>query len=490
MRNGSSVNPVRRLSAPATSARTGLPPRRARRHLSVAAVALALLAAAGCGGGDDGGGEGGDNQITVWTLENLPDRMAAQRKIAQAFTQETGVDVKLVGVAEDQYSQLLTSAAASGELPDVVGALSLAGVRELSVNDLANTEVAQAVVEDLGEDTFSQQALELTRDGDAQLSVPSDGWAQLLVYRKDLFEQAGLAPPDTYDAITAAAEEIDSGEVAGFVGANIPNDAFTQQTFEHLALANGCEMVTDDQEVVLDSPECVESFSFYGDLVQNYSVPGAQDVDTTRATYFAGDAAMVIWSSFILDELAGLRNDAKPSCPECRNDPGFLAENSGVVTAVQGPDGEEPAQFGEVVSWVATIDADADASQQFISYMMDEGYEEWIGFAPEGKIPTRQGTQDEPTTFIDAWSELPAGVDTKAPLSDFYDAEVLDTLRTAPDTIQRWAITQGAGGLLGATLSELPVAGAVNKVTTGEVDGQTAAQEADEAVTSIQDSLQ
>jgi multiple sugar transport system substrate-binding protein len=490
MRNGSSVNAVRRLSPPGTPARTGLPQRRARGHLSVAAVALALLAAAGCGGGDDGGGEGGDNQITVWTLENLPDRMAAQRKIAQAFTQETGVDVKLVGVAEDQYSQLLTSAAASGELPDVVGALSLAGVRELSVNDLANTEVAQAVVEDLGEDTFSQQALELTRDGDAQLSVPSDGWAQLLVYRKDLFEQAGLAPPDTYDAIRAAAEELDSGEVAGFVGANIPNDAFTQQTFEHLALANGCEMVSDDQEVVLDSPECVESFSFYGDLVQNYSVPGAQDVDTTRATYFAGDAAMVIWSSFILDELAGLRNDAKPSCPECRNDPGFLAENSGVVTAVQGPDGEEPAQFGEVVSWVATIDADAEASQQFISYMMDEGYEEWIGFAPEGKIPTRQGTQEEPTTFIDAWSELPAGVDTKAPLSDFYDAEVLDALRTAPDTIQRWAITQGAGGLLGATLSELPVAGAVNKVTTGEVDGQTAAQEADEAVTSIQDSLQ
>lgn len=492
MRNGSSVNPVKRLSAHDTSARTVLRRRRARRSLSGAAVALALLAAAGCGGGggDDGGGEGGDNQITVWTLENLPDRMAAQRKIAQAFTQETGVDVKLVGVAEDQYSQLLTSAAASGELPDVVGALSLAGVRELSVNDLANTEVAQAVVEDLGEDTFSQQALELTRDGDTQLSVPSDGWAQLLVYRKDLFEQAGLAPPDTYDAIRAAAEELDSGEVAGFVGANIPNDAFTQQTFEHLALANGCEMVTDDQEVVLDSPECVESFSFYGDLVQNYSVPGAQDVDTTRATYFAGDAAMVIWSSFILDELAGLRNDAKPSCPECRNDPGFLAENSGVVTAVQGPDGEEPAQFGEVVSWVATIDADAEASQQFISYMMDEGYEEWIGFAPEGKIPTRQGTQDEPTTFIDAWSELPAGVDTKAPLSDFYDAEVLDALRTAPDTIQRWAITQGAGGLLGATLSELPVAGAVNKVTTGEVDGQTAAQEADEAVTSIQDSLQ
>ncbi|HET6626529.1 MAG TPA: extracellular solute-binding protein [Nocardioidaceae bacterium] len=456
----------------------------------LAGVALAVLAAAaGCGGDNGGGGGDGDNQITVWTLENLPDRMAAQKKIAAAFTKQSGIKVKLVGVAEDQYSQLLTSAAASGELPDLVGALSLSGVRELAVNELSNSDVAAAVIDDLGEETFSKQALELTRDGDEQLSVPSDGWAQLLVYRKDLFDKAGLAAPETYADITAAAKKLDSGDVAGFVGANVANDAFTEQTFEHLALANGCEMVDDKQEVTLDTSNCAEAFSFYGDLIQNYSVPGTQDVDTTRATYFAGDAAMVIWSSFILDELAGLRNDAKPTCAECKSDPAALAKMSGVVTALQGPSGTEPAQFGEVVSWVATIDADADASEKFISYMMEEGYTDWIGFAPEGKIPTRQGTADDPTKYIDAWSELPAGVDTKAPLSDFYDAEVLDALRTSPDTIQRWAITQGAGGLLGATLSELPVAQEVNKVTTGEVDGETAAKEADDAVTSIQDSL-
>jgi multiple sugar transport system substrate-binding protein len=121
--------------------------------------------------------------------------------------------------------------------------------------------------------------------------------------------------------------------------------------------------------------------------------------------------------------------------------------------------------------------------------MMEEGYSDWIGFAPEGKIPTRQGTADEATKYIDEWAELPAGVDTKAPLSDFYDAETLEALKTSPDTIQRWAITQGAGELLGATLSELPVAQAVNQATTGELDGQGAADQADADVTEIQDSL-
>ena len=63
---------------------------------------------------------------------------------------------------------------------------------------------------------------------------------------------------------------------------------------------------------------------------------GAQDVDTTRASYFAGQAAMIIWSSFILDEMAGLRNDALPTCPECKDDPAFLPKNSGVVTVAPG----------------------------------------------------------------------------------------------------------------------------------------------------------
>jgi multiple sugar transport system substrate-binding protein len=440
---------------------------RRRVRVAVAVVgATALVAACGSddGGGNGDGGEGGP--LVVWTLENLPDRLAAQEEIAAAFTESTGIEVELTGIDEDQFNQLLTSSAAAGELPDIVGALSLSGVQALATNELINTDVAAAVVEELGADTFSEQALALTSDGDTQLAVPSDGWAQLLVYRKDLFDAAGLAAPETYDDILAAAKALDSPELAGFTGATVPNDAFTQQTFEHLALGNGCQLIT------------------------NYSVAGAQDVDTTRAAYFAGQAAMVVWSSFILDEMAGLRNDALPTCPECSADAAYLAKNSGVVTAISGPDGDEGAQFGEVVSWATTAGAQADAATQFITYMMGDGYEQWIGFSPEGKVPTRQGTADEPTRFIDAWSTLPAGVDTKAPLSDFYSAEVLAALRNSPDTIAPWGIPQGQGALVGASLGELPVPQAIAAMTSGEVDPAEAAQQAADAVREIAQSLE
>jgi multiple sugar transport system substrate-binding protein len=457
-----------------------------RVRVSVAAVGATVLLAA-CGGGDTGGSEEGD-PLTVWTLENLPDRLAVQEEIAAAFTGSSGVEVELVAVDPNQFNQLLISSAAAGRLPDVIGALPLAGVQLLATNELVDRELTAGVVEGLGAGTFSEHALELTPDGDAQVAVPSDGWAQMLVYRKDLFDAAGLAAPETYDDILAAAQELDSPELAGFVGATVPNDAFTQQTFEHLALGNGCQLVDDAGEVTIDSDACVGSFAFYDQLISDYSVTGAQDVDTTRAAYFAGQSAMVVWSSFILDEMAGLRADALPTCPECAADPAFLARNSGVVTAISGPDGDRPAQFGEIVSWAVTADAQP-AAADFVTYMMEDGYEQWIGFSPEGKVPTRQGTAEEPTRFIDAWATLPAGVDTKAPLTDFYPAEVLDALRNAPDSISPWGIPQGQGALIGASLGELPVPQAIAAMTGGEVDPSGAAQQAAEALREIASSV-
>lgn len=463
-----------------------------RRRIAAVAAAAAVLAVAACSGSSPGGGSGGDanaKSITVWTTDTLPDRVAATKKILADFTKQSGIKVKLVGVAEDQFNQVLTSSAAAGTLPDVMGSLSLSAIRTLSANDLSDPAANGAVVQDLGADTFSQRALELTADGDKQLAVPSDSWAQLLLYRKDLFDKAGLPAPKTYADITAAAKALDSGDMAGFVGATTPGDAFTRQTFEEIGLANGCQLVDSSGKIQFGSSNCVGAMQFYGDLIKKYSVPGAQDVNTTRAAYFAGKSAMLIWSSFILDEMAGLRNDALPTCPECKNDKAFVAKNSGIVTAIQGPDSTEPAAFGEVISWTVIQNSATESAKKFVEYMMGDGYEPWTAIAPEGKFPVRAGTQQDPAKFVDNWKTLKVGVDTKAPLSEFYDKDVLAAISAGPDAFDQWGISAGQGALVGALAGEQPVAAAVGKVTSGDADAQAAVKEATQSIQSIQDSL-
>jgi multiple sugar transport system substrate-binding protein len=454
--------------------------------------AAGLLVAAtltGCGD-DGGGGDGKGGTLTVWSLENQTDRVQATQAIADKFTAASGIKVKIVATDENQFSSLITSAAAAGTLPDVVGALPLAAVAQMATNDLLDTDAAKSVMDGLGTATFSPRAVELSSQDGKQLAIPSDGWAQLLFYRKDLFDKAGLGPPDTYDKIRQAAQQLNSKDVAGITLATVPNDAFTEQTFENLALGNNCQLVDANKTVTLDSPQCVQTFQLYEDLLKSYSVPGAQDVDTTRATYFSGKAAMVVWSSFLLDEMAGLRNDAAPSCPQCRSDKQFLAKNSGIVTAISGPGGQ-PAQFGEITSWTITKGGEnTDAAKKFVAYMMNEGYTDWLGIAPEGKFPVRKGTQHEATKFTEAWNDLPAGVDTKKPLGEVYPADVMAALQKSPDTFQRWGFPQKQGALVGATLGELPVPKAVNALAGGEVDAAGAAKRAADDVKNIQKSLE
>ncbi|WP_253908459.1 ABC transporter substrate-binding protein [Arthrobacter sp. H41] len=450
-------------------------------------VAAALLAVTACSGGNDEVSPDSD-VLTVWTTEDIASRVATQQAIMDRFTESTGTEVELVAIAEDQLTSVLSSSAAAGELPDVIGALSLNGMNQLYTDGLLNTDAAAAVVEELGADTFSSRSLELTSSEGEQLSVPSDAYAQFLFYRQDLFDQAGLEVPDTYEAIEAAAQELNSDEMAGIVAATAPADSFTQQTFEQFALANGCELVGEGGDVTLGSDQCQGAFDFYGNLLRDYSVPGNQDADTTRASYFAGDAAMTVWSSFLLDELAGLRSDALPTCPECTDDPGFLAANTGIVSAIQGPDGDEPAGYGEVVSWNILSDS-SPAAEDFVAFMMGDGYQDWLAVAPEGKLPVRLGTAENPTEYSDAWQTLEAGVDTKALLSSVYPAETLEEITRSTDQFKRWGIPQGQGALAAAIGGQFIAPQIIASMISSGISAEDAAAQAQEEAETLKDDL-
>jgi multiple sugar transport system substrate-binding protein len=455
------------------------------RFLAGIAVA-AMLAGAGCGGGGGDGGGGGenscgagqeDNALTIWTTEDIADRVDAQKKILDAWAQKNGATVKLVAIAEDQLTTVLTSAAAANDLPDAIAALSLNGMNQLRTDELVDPDAAKEVVDGLGADTFFKRTLELTSVDGEQIAVPSDGFSNLLFYRKDLFQAAGLPEPKTYADIQNAAKALKKGKTAGIVAATAPADSFTNQTFEFVAVANGCQLVDGSGNLTLNSPQCQETFDFYGNLIKDYSVPGNQDADTTRGTYFSGDAAMMIWSSFLLDELAGLRNDALPTCAQCKKDPQWLAKNTGILTQMQGPSGPNPAAWGEVVSWNILKDA-SPKTKDLVTYMMSDGYLPWLEIAPEGKMPARSGTSANPKEYADGWIKLTAGVDKKEPLTEIYPAEVLNTIVASSGNFERWGIPQGQGELAAAVAGQYVVPQALAKMLNS---GASAADTANQA---------
>ncbi len=63
--------------------------------------------------------EAGD-KILFWSTEDQPERVERTNAILDAFTEQSGIEVELVPVTEDQLPELLTASAAANTLPDAL----------------------------------------------------------------------------------------------------------------------------------------------------------------------------------------------------------------------------------------------------------------------------------------------------------------------------------------------------------------------------------
>ncbi len=455
-----------------------------------ALVALTLaLAASGCGGGggsDERHRDAAGAPLTVWIEENQPERVRATRDDAADFTRRTGIEVKVVPLGDGELLDRAAAAERDGTLPDAMQ-VSLADARAFADRGILDTGAAKQVVSELGEQTFSARALGLLTSGGSLAAVPSDGWGQLLIYRKDLFDRAGLPVPDTLERVRAAARRLTRPGMAGITLATKGGDEFTAQTFEHVALAAGCQLVDEGGDVTLTSERCRRAFAAYVELAREYSPGRVQDVDGTRDTYFAGKAAMILWSPFLLDSMAGLNDDALPSCPQCRGDPAYLAKHSGLVGPLGSTDAP-PAQFGTISTWGIGREASAGA-QRFVRYMLSDGYLRWLAISPQGKYPVRAGEGDDFDRYARGWAELESGVDRRAPLSRYYSAASIASLGEGVRSFQRWGFSQDQAELVGALGETEPVTEALAAAIRGDITPDQAAEKAQSAVEQLQESI-
>jgi len=430
------------------------------RLMTGAAMALALMAT------------GASADIRFWTTEEQPERLAKQQEMAAQFEAATGTAVEVIPVTESDLGTRATAAFAAGDLPDVIYH-TLQYALPWAEAGILDTDAATDVVEDLGAGTFAQGALDMAAVEGGYASVPVDGWTQMLVYRKDLFDANGLEAPTSYANVLAAIEKLHNPpEMFGFVAATKVDENFMSQVLEHVFLANGVSPVGADGFMPLDVAKTTEVLDFYKAIAEA-SPPGELYWKQSRELYFAGQAAMIIWSPFILDELAGLRDSAPPTI---NDDPtsSELASLTGVVTNFSGPSNPDGAAWGDVRYFGITADADTDAAMDFVKFSMDEGYTQTLSIAPEGKFPVRKGTMENPTAFEDAWATLPVGVDRKAPLGDLYDAAMIEEIVGGLDVAKRWGVAENQLALA----SKMINAQAVNRIVRQYIDGEVNAEEA------------
>ena len=410
--------------------------------------------------------------LRFWTTENQPARMAKQKAMAEAFQSKTGVSVEVIPVDEKELGTRATAAYAAGDLPDVIYH-TLQYVLPWAEAGILDSESATDVVYELGKKTFGYGALKMAGFGGGYAAVPVDGWTQMVVYRKDLFLAHGLQPPTSYKNIVTAIEKLHNPpSMYGFVAATKVDENFMSQVLEHVFLANGVSPVSADGFSALDETATIEVLDFYK-KISKASPPGELFWKQSREVYFAGQAAMIIWSPFILDELAGLRDSAPPTINDDPTSP-ELASKTGIVTTFGGPSNSGGAAWADIKYFGITGDANTDVAAEFVTYSMKDGYTATLSIAPEGKFPVRRGEVTDTARYINAWSKLPVGVDRKAPLSDLYDAGTIRRIVSGLETADRWGVAEGQLSLASKMINSQ----VINRIVRQYIDDEIGASDA------------
>ena len=426
---------------------------------------------------------GAQKEITFWTTEDERDRLEVQSSIAADFTRKSGIRVRVIPVQENLLAERITAAFAARSLADVIfhPVDFTIGWSEAGILD---PQAATEVIASLGKETFSPGPLKLVRVAGGYGAVPADGWGQLLLFRKDLFSEKNLPPPDNWDRILSAAEALHDPPLAwGFVAATHPSQIYTQQVFEHFALSNNVHLTTKQGELNLNTPEMVATLEFYKALA-GFSPPGNLYWLHSRMEYLSGRAAMILWSPFILDELSGLRRD-QPVVPDiARGEPGWLARNTGFVTTIHGPGGA--AQYGQTNYLGISSDADKEAAQAWVKFLLNDGYLRWMGMAAEGKLPMRKGTPEQPDLFVKGWMDLEFGVTTRAKISDFYGMDVVNTIIAGADSFGRWGFVEGKGALVSKIYATKVIPETLKRFLDGEITAKQAAGLMDQRVKAME----
>lgn len=244
-----------------------------RRRGAVRALALALsgalLAACGLIGESDDG-----RTLTVWLMEGSLTDGLTRDLVRDHEAQHPGVEVEVVVQQWPGIDRKVTAALRSGDGPDVI--------------EVGNTQVAQYVqtgkvqnltvrMMDLGSDEWLP-ALGASGQVDGfQYGVPFYAANRVVVYRKDLFEAAGIdSPPRTRDAWLTATAALDAPP--GQQGIYLPGRNW--YVLAGFVWDEGGRLADERSgrwSGALDTPQALRAMDFYRELQSHGEAPPASD---------------------------------------------------------------------------------------------------------------------------------------------------------------------------------------------------------------------
>jgi sorbitol/mannitol transport system substrate-binding protein len=255
-----------------------------RRSRALAATAAGTLLApllSGCWAGAGGTGSGGDS-INVLMVNN-PQMVELQKLTAAHFTKETGIKVNFTVLPENDVRDKI-----SQDFANQAGQYDVATLSNYEIPIYAKNgwlhEVGSYTRKDKAydeKDVLPPMRQSLTGDDGKLYGQPFYGESSFLMYRKDVFEKAGLTMPKhpTWQQVAKLAGDVeDAGVESGMKGIclrGLPGWGELIAPLTSVVNTFGGTWFDKGWKARLDSPEFEKATRFYVDLVRDHGESGA-----------------------------------------------------------------------------------------------------------------------------------------------------------------------------------------------------------------------
>lgn len=358
------------------------------RYLALGLIAV-LFGAVGCAGAGALGGSGQSLAVAIIANPQMGDAVT----LSHIFEEKhPGIDIKFVKLPENEARAKVTASVStqSGQFDIVM--ISNYEARQWAGNGwLTNLEPYMRHTPGYDKADFVSSIREsLTYQGN-MYAVPFYGESSFLVYRKDLFEKAGLTMPEhpSWQQVAKFAKKLDDPEhgIDGICLRGQPGWGENLAPLDTVINTFGARWFDKNWHAKLTSPAFEKAVSFYVNLVQKYGEVGAPSTGFSGCStrYSQGQAAM--W----YDATSMTSTVESPDSSKVVGKNGYAAAPT-VKTKYSG----------WLYSWALAIPSTSPQKQaawKFMSWMTDKHYMKLVGkqlgwsHVPPG---SRQSTYDIP----------------------------------------------------------------------------------------------
>ncbi|MDA0565616.1 extracellular solute-binding protein [Streptomonospora sp. S1-112] len=359
-----------------------------QRTGTAAALALLLMTATACGGSGSQA-ESGDGELNVMMYQDT--LAVVQHNAAERYNEGADVRAVIDEVPGDGYDDKLRTVMGSGEAPDVFFNWGGGSIEPYVEQDmLLSLDDALAQNPEM-EEAFIPSVLDAGKIDGVQYGIPLRGTQPvMLFYNEQVFEDAGVEPPETWEDLLSLIDTFNDEGVTPFALAG--NTTWTQQMWlQYLVDRRGGHEVFQriqggDFEGWRD-PAVLWAAQTVQDLVDR----GAFGDNFASVSYTEGGASALLAEGRAAMHLMG----SWEYSTQLAEAPEFAEEHLGYTTFPEVPDGQgDPAAVvGNPTNYFSvTSEADSEAAVDFLKQTYTQEYV--ADMVENGEVPVTTGAEE------------------------------------------------------------------------------------------------